>query len=99
MDGKLAGALDDGKMIIYSVSRAFEIVHQPVRHASPRTVRGPTDRVEGKAILSLQASGNPEPSRLNPSQLNFRKPSASAGVLSLAPWREWPSASNKRVKV
>lgn len=38
MDGMLAGALDDGKMIIYSVSRAFEIVHQLVRHASPRTV-------------------------------------------------------------
>lgn len=48
-DGKLAGALDEGKMAIYSVSRAFEIVHQLVRHACPRTVRGRT--VEG--MLSL----------------------------------------------
>lgn len=69
MDGKLAGALDDGKIIIYSVSRAFEIVYQPVRHASPRTVRGPTDRVEGKAILTGQRKSRTFPSQPTASQI------------------------------
>ena len=95
-DGKLAGALDEGKMAIYSVSRAFEIVHQLVRHACPRTVRGRT--VEGKP--SLQASGHPEPSSTQPvfplkPTANRIASSALKAICcgrrsSLAPWREWP---------